>query len=110
MNRDMPEVVAALCAMSDAELATLIESVNHVPQIAPGLFAWLEHAADWELRRRVNAEIPLQPPEAAIDPSEDEISIAAVLMLQTLFAANAPVVAAFFAAVAGELTGGTLRH
>jgi len=32
--------------------------------------AWIEHAADWELHRRSGLDFPLQPPDAAIDPSE----------------------------------------
>jgi hypothetical protein len=41
--------VAALAELSDAELHALIDATYNVPQIAPGLLAWIEHACDWEL-------------------------------------------------------------
>jgi hypothetical protein len=44
-------------------------------QIAPGLLAWIDSACDWEPNRRCGFDYELQPPEAAIDPSEDAVSI-----------------------------------
>jgi hypothetical protein len=37
-------------------------AANEAPQVAPGLHAWLEHAADWETLRRTGFNFPLQPP------------------------------------------------
>jgi hypothetical protein len=48
--------------------------VNGVPQTAPGLLAWIDSACEWELNRRRDFDYPLLPPEAAIDPPEDEVS------------------------------------
>ena len=78
-----------------------------IPQTAPGLLAWIEHAAHSELHRRGRgADYPLQPLAAAIDPSEDAASLAAAMMLRERFAHDAPAVAALFAAIVGALTGG----
>ena len=66
MDADLAPVVAALADLADGELAALIEASNGVPQIAPGLLAWIEHAADWETNRRRGLDFPLLPPEAAI--------------------------------------------
>ena len=51
-----------------------------VPQTAPGLLAWIDSACEWELNRRRDFDYPLLPPEAAIDPPEDEVSINAVTL------------------------------
>ena len=52
-----------------------MDTTNNVPQTAPGLLAWIEHACDWEQHRRNDFDFPLQPPEAAIPPEEDAVSI-----------------------------------
>ena len=75
MSPDLDLVVAAVGQLSDGELAALIDATNGVPQIAPGLLAWLEHACDWELNRRGALDFPRQPPDAAIPPEEDGVSI-----------------------------------
>ena len=59
--------------------------VDDCPQIAPGLFAWIEHVCDWELNRRQGLDFPLQPPEAAIEPSEDAVSIVVLTVLRATF-------------------------
>ena len=46
-NSERHPVVASLFGLDDRELHTLIQTVNGVPQVAPGLLAWLEHVADW---------------------------------------------------------------
>ena len=66
----------------------LIATVNSVPQIAPGLLAWIEHAADWELNRHRGLDFPLQPPDAPIPPEEDGISLDAAMLLRERFAQN----------------------
>jgi len=44
MDADLSPIVAALADLDDGELAALIDASDEVPQIAPGLLAWLEHA------------------------------------------------------------------
>ena len=77
-----------------------------VPHTAPGLLAWIDSAGEWELNRRRDFDYPLLPPEAAIDPSEDAVSIAAAFVLRDQFAQDSPAVLAFFDALVGLLTGG----
>ena len=54
----------------------------------PGLLAWMEGACDGELNRRHGFHYTLQPPEAAIDPSEDAVSIDAAYAMRSPFAAG----------------------
>lgn len=77
-----------------------------VPQTAPWLLAWIDSACEWELNRRRNFDCQLLPPEAAIDPSEDEVSINAAIVLRDQFAQDSAAVLAFFDALVGLLTGG----
>jgi hypothetical protein len=77
-----------------------------VEQIAPGLLAWLDSACVWQLQRRNGYHFELQPPEAAIPPEEDAISIDAAIALRNSFAHDSPGVRAFFDALVGMLTGG----
>ena len=99
-------VITALADISDTELAALITAIYGVPQTAPGLLAWIDSACEWELNRRRDFDYPLLPPEAAIDPSEDEVSIAAAIVLRDQFAQDSPAVLAFFDALVELLTGG----
>jgi hypothetical protein len=94
-DTDLTAVRAALAQISDTELRALITATYGVPQSAPGLLAWIEGACDWELNRRRGFDYPLQPPEAAIDPSEDEVSINAAMVLRDQFAQDSPAVRAF---------------
>lgn len=110
MDADLSPVVTALAELGDDELHALITTANAGPQTAPGLLAWIEHAADWELHRRGGLDFPLQPPDEAIDPSEAAASIAAATMLREQFAPDVPAVAALFAAIVGTLTGNATRH
>ena len=55
-------------------------------------------------------DYPLQPPEAAIDPSEDEVSINAAVVLRDQFAQDSPAVRAFFDALVEILTGAWRRQ
>ena len=84
----------------------MIDATNGVPQTAPGLLAWIEGACDWEVNRRAGLDYPLQPPEAAIPPEEDAISINAAMAMQTTFAQDSPAVLALFDALVELLTGG----
>ena len=105
MDVDLTAIKAALADISDTELAALIAATYGVPQTAPGLLAWIEHACDWEEHRRRDFDYTLQPPEAGIDPSEDEVSINAAIVLRGQFANDSPAVRAFFDALVGLLTG-----
>jgi hypothetical protein len=107
-------VVAALAKLNDGQLCALIDATNDVPQIVPGLLAWIGHACDWELNRRACIDFPLQSPDAAIPPEEGSSSIAAAMTLRTRFYQDAGVdtyaVVALFDAMIRVLTGGALRH
>ena len=106
MDTDLDAIKAALADISDTELAALIAATNGVPRIAYGLLIWIEGACDWELNRRAGHDYELLPPEAAIDPSEDAVSIAAAMVLRDQFAQDSPAVLAFFDALVELLTGG----
>jgi len=86
MDADLQPVTDALADLDDHHLHSLIETANAVAQVAPGLLAWLEGAADWEQNRRRGLDFPLLPPDAAIPPEEDAISINAAGMLRATFA------------------------
>jgi hypothetical protein len=111
---DLMPVAAALAELSDGELCVLIDVTNNVPQIVPGLLAWVGHACDWELNRRACVDFPLQTPEAAIPPEEGASSIAAMMTLRARFAQDASrdarAVVALFDAMIRALTGGEHRH
>jgi hypothetical protein len=96
---------AAPAKLTDTERAALIAATYGVPQTAPGLLAWIGGACDWELNRRRGFDYPLQPPEAAIDPLEDEVSIDAAIVLRDQFAQDSHAVLAFFDALVELLTG-----
>ena len=74
------------------------------------MLVWIEGACDWELNRRAGHDYELLPPEAAIDPSEDEASIDAAIELRTTFADDSPAMGAFFDALVALLTGRGQRH
>ena len=105
MDTDLTAVKAALADISDTELAALIAATYGVPQTAPGLLAWIDGACDLEQHRRRGFDYPLLPPEAAIDPSEDEVSINAAIVLSDEFAHDSPAVRALFDALVELLTG-----
>ena len=94
MDTDLTAVNAALADISDTELAALIAATYGVPQIAPGLLAWIDGACDWEVNRGGGFDYQLLPPEAAIDPSEDEVSINAAIAMRVTFAHDSPAVGA----------------
>ena len=86
VETDLSPVKAALVELTDAELRALCAATYEAPQVAPGLLAWLEHAADWELHRRNGLDFRLQPPEAAIPPEEDAVTIDAAMAMRATFA------------------------
>ena len=111
---DLIPVAAALAELDDGELCVLIDVTNNIPPVVPGLLAWIGHACDWELNRRVCVDFPLQSPDAAIPPEQDAASIAAMMTLRARFAQDAPrdagAVVALFDAMIRTLTGGERRH
>lgn len=108
----LERLAAALADVDDAELFALVKAANGVPQIAPGLLAWIEHACDWELARRRGHTFRLSSPEEAIDPGEDEVSIAAMFALREMFEPQDDVgaVAKLLDAMRIAMMGGTARH
>ena len=109
---DLTAIRDSLEGLTDIDLKALAITTNDCPQIAPGLLAWIEGACDWEINRRQGFTYVLQPPEAAIDPSEDAVSIEATNALRESFAGSgvAPEALKFFDALAAILTGSGQKH
>ena len=111
---DLMPVATALAELNEGELCGLIDATNNVPQIVPGLLAWIGHACDWELNRRACVDFPLQSPDAAIPPEEYAASIVAMMTLRARFDQDAGrdvgAVVALFDAMIRALTGGERRH
>ena len=107
---DLLHVTTALAELTDRELRTLIDATNGVPQTAPGLLAWIEHACDWELYRRQGFDSELRPPEAAIPPEEDAVSVAVAMAMRGSFAQDSPAVLALFDAIVKLLTASARLH
>jgi hypothetical protein len=102
-------VAVALAGLTDGELCALIEVTNSVPQIVPGLLAWIGHACDWELHRRACVDFPLQSPESAVPLAENSASIVAMMTMRARFdqgaGRGACAVVALFDAMIRALTG-----
>ena len=111
---DLMPIAAALAELNDGELCALIKVSNSVPQIVPGLLAWIGHACNWELNRRACVDFPLQTPDAVIPPDEDAACVAAMMTLRVRFdegvGSDACAVVALFDAMIRALTGGERRH
>jgi hypothetical protein len=86
MNAQLDPVIAALAGLSDPELNAMITMVDDGPQLAPGLFAWVEHVCNWELNRREGGDFQLRPPENAIEPGEMPSAALVLALLRTVFA------------------------
>ena len=110
METDLAAIKVALAVMSNAELDALIDATYKVEQIAPSLLAWLDSACVWQLQRRNGYHFELQPPEAAIPPEEDAVSVDAVIALREAIAKDSPAVRALFDALVALLTGAERRH
>jgi hypothetical protein len=106
METNLGPIQVALAVMSNAQLDALIDATYKVPQTAPCLLAWLDTACVWQLQRRNGYHYELQPPEAAIPPEEDAVSIEVVIALRDSFAKESPAVRALFDALIALLTGG----
>lgn len=83
----MSPLAAIRAALQDVPLGALraLQSASgQTAGVAPGLFAWLEHATGWEIDRRNGFEYGLRPPDDAIDPSEaPDALLAATALLAT---------------------------
>jgi hypothetical protein len=108
VDANLQPVTSALAAISEPELHSLIDETKGVPQVAPGLLAWLEAACNWELNARVGLNYPL--PEAAIPPEEDAVSIDAAIAMRATFSEDSAAVRALFDALVDLLTGGERKH
>jgi len=85
---NLRHIEEALAGLTDAVLLALKLASNETPQVAPGVLARIEGACDWEVHRRHGFHYTLQPPEAAIDPSEDAVSIDSTYAMRSSFAAD----------------------
>lgn len=113
MPTNLMAIEEALAGLTDVELHALIVATNEAPRIAYGLLVWIERACDWELNRRAGHDYELLPPEAAIDPSEDAVSIQATYAMRASFASSdlAPATLKFFDALVRLLTAaGERKH
>ena len=109
METDLQAVSSALAELTDSELHALIDAIKNVPQIAPGLLAWIEAACQWELNRRHGPDYALRPPWVAI-PGEAAASIYTVMTLRALFGQGAGGMHALFDALVALLTQGERKH
>ena len=95
-------IQTALTALTDPELRALQIAADGVPQITPGLCAFLSHACDWELARREGRNFAFNTPHAAISTEEIAVSLATIVALTESFDAS-PNVRAFLEAVGREI-------
>ena len=91
MGDGLDGIRAALAAIHDALLVALQATADESPQLAPGLFAFLSHACDWELDRRRGRSYLLKGPHAAIPPEEMGASLATLAVLLATFGTESPV-------------------
>jgi len=112
MTTDLTRVKDALEELTYIELRGLKTAASEAPPVAYGLLVWIEGACDWEIDRRRGRDYDLLPPEAAIDPSEDDVSIQAVHAMRDSFAGSdfAPAALRFFDAIATLLNGAGPKH
>jgi hypothetical protein len=110
METDLQTVSSALADLTDSELHALIDATKNVPQIAPGLLAWIEAACDAELNHRQGRDYALRRPAAAIAPEEDAARIYTILTLRALFGQGARGVPALFDAIVELLSGAERKH
>jgi hypothetical protein len=106
---DLHAIKAAFATMTDNELQVVSETTYQVPQVAPGMLAWIDSACVWQMRQRVGHNEELQPPEAAIPPEEVAINIEAAIALRVRFAGT-PAIRSMFDALIELLTGGESKH
>ena len=102
--------MATLAELTDREIDALINATIEVPQIAPGLLAWIDTACEWELNRRAGRDYPLRTPDATIPPEEDANSIDAAMALRAMFAKDSRPAHALFDAIVALLRDNGRRH
>ena len=86
MNDLLDDAHTALAALTSDDLEVLFAVSLSRMAGTPGLLAWLEHAADWEMNRLRGFDFRLAPPEEAIDPTEDAEALATAIALHDQFA------------------------
>jgi hypothetical protein len=79
------DIASALAALSEDDLLRFRAAVDEVPEVVPGLLAWLEHAIEWEIARRAGTSYQLQGPRAAVDDNEIRPSLMALDAMATQF-------------------------
>ena len=89
---DSTHIRAPLAAIPDAlNLAHYKRRQTDGPQFAPGLLAFISHACDWELSRRVWPRFSVERTTPAIPPEEMGASFAVLAVLLATFGENSTV-------------------
>ena len=99
MPDPLADVRGVLAELADDELEVLFATSWLRPATCMALLAWIEHAADWEVNRRKGFDFHLEPPDEAIDPSEDQVAIGAAIVLHDEYAGDSAIARFFAAAV-----------
>ncbi len=104
MPDTLADVRSVLAELANDELEVLFATSWLRPAPCMALLAWIEHATDWEVNRRKGFDFHLEPPDEAIDPSEDHAAISAAIALHDEYAGDSAI-ALFFAAAVDILIG-----
>jgi hypothetical protein len=99
----MDAIAAALAALPEPLLASLMAAAAAIPDIVPGLRDWLEAATGWEADRRAGRSYTLLGPLAAIPDEAVGAALLAFAALAAPFRTDAPAVARFLDAAAETL-------
>ncbi len=99
MRDPLADIHGVLAELTDDELEVLFATSWLRPAPSISLLAWIEHAADWEVNRRKGFDFHLEPPDEAIDPSEDFVAINAAIALHDEYAGDSAIARFFAAAV-----------
>ena len=99
MPDPLADVRAVLAELADDELEVLFATSWLRPAPSLALLAWIEHATDWEVNRRKGFDFHLEPPDEAIDASEDQVAISAAIVLHDEYAGDSAIARFFGAAV-----------
>jgi hypothetical protein len=100
-------IATALGRFTDDDLERLRVAGDSLPDVVPGLLAYLDHAGDWEQHRRLGVDFELRGPMAALEESETDAAVAALRVLSARFLASGhDDASALFDAVADALRPG----
>ncbi len=110
MDVDLISVIVALANLTDSELIALIKATKSVPQVAPGLLAWLDAVLGWELNRRHGRNHTPQPPAFATMPVKATGNTHTIASLRTLFGPRAHRIHSLLDALSELLTGGKRKN